>query len=173
MQIDGTNSRTEDLLVSGVEETKKPLSRIEAILRGEDIKPQSRIEKALKEGGSGGGGYDTQIDTLFSANDYQENITLAHPYTDYDMLVVEGTIALKNKLYKTSTTYVTASININDLIGSYSDGSVAWYKVIDTTNLSNEVRLDVYITNIYGIKYGSGGGGEQIMFINGRIKEEN
>lgn len=94
-----------------------------------------------------------QMDTLFSADSYQENITLAHPYTDYDMLVIEGTIELNNKLYKTSTTYVTASININDLIGSYSDGSVAWYKVIDTTNLSNAGRLDVYITNIYGIKF--------------------
>ena len=40
-------SRVEDLLNTGVEEPVIPMSRIEAILRGEKIKPMSRIEEDL------------------------------------------------------------------------------------------------------------------------------
>ena len=110
-------------------------------------------------GGGGSGGSDAQIDTLFSANDYQENITLAHPYTDYDVLIINGIAPINNDLYQCSTTYITDEININNNIGAYTDGSVIWYNVNDTTHLSCIGRLDVYVTAIYGIKYGSGGGG--------------
>lgn len=80
MQIDGTNSRTEDLLVTGVEETKKPLSRAEAILRGEDVKPLSRIEKALKEGGGGSTSNDV---TQTSINDSERHrLILSNSGTD-------------------------------------------------------------------------------------------
>ena len=41
-------SRVEDLLATGVEEPVEPMSRVEAILRGEDIKPLSRVEDLLK-----------------------------------------------------------------------------------------------------------------------------
>lgn len=107
----------------------------------------------------GGGGSDAQIDTLFSANDYQENITLAHPYTDYDVLIINGVAPINNDSYQCSTTYITHEININNNIGAYTDGSVIWYNVNDTTHLSCIGRQDVYVTAIYGIKYGSGGGG--------------
>jgi hypothetical protein len=40
-------SRVEDLLATGVEEPVIPMSRLEAILRGEKIKPQSRVEELL------------------------------------------------------------------------------------------------------------------------------
>lgn len=80
--MDGIDSRTEDLLKTGIEETKKPLSRIEAILRGEDIKPLSRIEQALKDysGGSSNGfcGEVTWIDTLF----YTEAFEIETHFTD-------------------------------------------------------------------------------------------
>lgn len=80
--MDGTNSRTEELLVSGVEETKKPLSRVEAILRGEDVKPLSRIEKALKEGGGGGSKYLYNWDFTKSLVDKVNGrtATLSGPY---------------------------------------------------------------------------------------------
>lgn len=41
-------SNVEDLLETGVEEPVNPMSRVEAILRGEDIKPLSRVEVLLK-----------------------------------------------------------------------------------------------------------------------------
>lgn len=40
-------SRVEDLLKTGVEEPVLPMSRLEAILRGEKITPQSRVEELL------------------------------------------------------------------------------------------------------------------------------
>lgn len=40
-------SRVEDLLNTGVEEPVIPMSRVEAILRGEKIKPMSRVEEDL------------------------------------------------------------------------------------------------------------------------------
>ena len=48
-------SRVEDLLVSGQEEPVKPMSRMEAILRGETITPMSRIEELLINNPSKGG----------------------------------------------------------------------------------------------------------------------
>ena len=101
----------------------------------------------------GGNSDSYQMDTLFSADSYQANITLSHPYTDYDLLVIDGIAPVNNRNYKSSVTYVASSIKVNEVIGSYTDGSVAWYNVDDTTHLSNVGRLDVYITNIYGIKF--------------------
>lgn len=63
----GELSRVEDLLETGTEDTVNPLSRVEAILRGEDIKPLSRIEALLEEhsgGGKGGGTYNTDEDKI-------------------------------------------------------------------------------------------------------------
>lgn len=63
----GELSRVEDLLETGTEDTVNPLSRVEAILRGEDIKPLSRIEVLLEEhsgGGKGGGTYNTDEDKI-------------------------------------------------------------------------------------------------------------
>ena len=48
-------SRVEDLLNTGVEEPVIPMSRIEAILRGETITPMSRIEELLINDPSKGG----------------------------------------------------------------------------------------------------------------------
>lgn len=39
---------------SNIEQPVNPMSRVEAELRGEDIRPMSRVEALLKEGGSGG-----------------------------------------------------------------------------------------------------------------------
>lgn len=40
---------------SNIEQPVEPMSNVEAILRGEDVRPMSRIEALLKEGGGGGG----------------------------------------------------------------------------------------------------------------------
>jgi hypothetical protein len=39
---------------SNIEQPVNPMSRVEAELRGEDIRPMSRVEALLKEGGGGG-----------------------------------------------------------------------------------------------------------------------
>lgn len=73
----GELSRWEDLLKTGSEDTVKPLSRVEAILRDEDITPQSRIEKLLKEGGGGRA-------VLYDEYEITQNKTKIVPPVGYD-----------------------------------------------------------------------------------------
>lgn len=86
-------SRVEDLLVTGVEEPVEPMSRMEAILRGENVKPQSRIEQDLLNYNPGGGTLITKsIDTngTYNANadeaDGYSSVTVAVPPTPLDNL---------------------------------------------------------------------------------------
>ncbi len=91
----GELSRTEDLLKTGTEETINPLSRLEAILRGENIKPLSRIEKDLQDwmdehGGGGGGSEGVHIGGLEASFAYR-----------YFVYYSNITNFVKNDLYST------------------------------------------------------------------------
>ena len=59
---DGINSRIESSLTGAEGKFSAPVSRLERIINGEDIKPLSRIEEVMKNYGGGGGvipiGYD-------------------------------------------------------------------------------------------------------------------
>ena len=188
MQIDGTNSRTEDLLVTGVEETKKPLSRVEAILRGEDIKPQSRIEKALKEGGGGSTSNDvtqtsindserhrlilsnsgtdnTEVAGVYKNNKLTFNPKASRLFIGYNTLStgdtsINGSIQLQQKDQVSETSTVLTA-----LTGIASDSPIFDVTLIEDTWDGTNHSLKDAIAN-------AGGGSEQIMFINGEAYQD-
>lgn len=113
--IDGTNSRVEQELTGA--EYPAPISRLERIIDGEDIKPLSRIEDKMKQYIAGGGGGGLEVLT-------QEQ---------YDALSDEEKLDSEKAYYVTGSTHISVNIKRvsedNDRIScsTYnSDATAAW-----------------------------------------------
>ena len=85
---DGTNSRIESSLTGAEGKFSAPVSRLERIIKGEDIKPLSRIEEVMKnyspQPGPGGSDFSLEIGTSETNELYSEFGTI-EPYTGGDM----------------------------------------------------------------------------------------
>lgn len=106
--------------------------------------------------GSGGGGTYADVDLLWEYTDTFD-ITLAHPFTDYDFLVFEG--------YNYSDAYhvggaIVSSTELENIIGSSSVrytfigaiGEFANYWVTSTTTISRSNEGNANVLKVWGIK---------------------
>lgn len=84
-------SNVEDLLETGVEQPVKPMSRLEAILRGEQVTPMSRIESLMIGYNPGGGGGDSVLSSA-SMDEISAKVTFkssSRTYPDIPILYEE------------------------------------------------------------------------------------
>ena len=103
--------------------------------------------------GGGGGGGSVTMDELYSGTGTPNIITLAHAYTDYDFLMIQG-INPANPGYLNSCWVYVGSITTGNNVGLSDDASFLWYTVTNTTTFTktNAVR-NYQILKIIGIKF--------------------
>ena len=99
-----------------------------------------------------------EADNLFhnTAASIPNSITLSESISDYDMIVLTG---YRNNMttYYCSDTYLADDLVTGRLICLTDDSSYAWYTVTSDTVLT-KAGANIIISDIYGIKFGSGGG---------------
>lgn len=116
-------------------------------------------------GSGGGGGSAYEETTLWSGSD-SATMTLSEPFENYDAVMLVGKNTYNNVDYSISgiwlTSYLKAHINDGMRFGLAND---SWYVYFSITNDTTFVRQDqysVYISEIKGLKLGSGGSSEII-----------
>lgn len=109
--------------------------------------------------GSGGGGVTTTEEIYKNtAGTIPDTINLTKPINDFDIILITG-FRSNSPTWKISSFYVSSTINSGDVIELNDDAYYAWYTVTDLSTLTkNTAQYDV-IDTIYGLKFGSGGGG--------------
>lgn len=119
--------------------------------------------KKVKFSGGGGGGSGEQSDLLYSntSGTVPDTITLSHPYTDYERLVLTvQTPASPNAIGYDSNVYYVSDFDTINIIGGTSSESFVWYSITNSTTLTKvDATRGHYIKSIHGIKPSSGGGG--------------
>lgn len=114
----------------------------------------------------GGGGSVTTTEEIYknTAGTIPDTINLTKPINDFDIILITG-FRSNTPTWKISSFYVSSTINQGDVIELNDDAYYAWYTVTDLSTLTkNTVQYDV-IDTIYGLKFGSGGGGSGDSFI--------
>ena len=126
------------------------------------------IDGSMKEvyaptGGSSGG-VNATIDNLYSSTAFAENIELPKNIIEYDIIIIQGADAQSSgNKYISGNLYEVDSISFDgkEYIGANNDGCNIWYKIESANKLvfANRNSGTYIITNIYGIKFSSSGGG--------------
>lgn len=113
-------------------------------------------------GSGGGGGSAYEETTLWSGSD-SATMQLSESFENYDAIMLVGKNTYNNVDYSISgiwlTSYLKAHINDGMRFGLAND---SWYVYFSITNDTTFVRQDqysVYISEIKGLKFGSGTGG--------------
>lgn len=102
---------------------------------------------------NGGGGGSVTMDVLYSGTGTPNTITLAHAYTDYDFLMIQG-INPANPGYLNSSLVHVGTITTGNNVGLSDDASYLWYTITNTTTLTKTNAIKNYqIRKIIGIKF--------------------
>ena len=128
-------SRIETILSGG---EVVPQSRIEKILVGEDIEPQSRIEALLKEklGGGGGGGTEITDGIVVKARDADGYATEVDFYgADNTVQINQFRSGNSNGAQHPSTFYRLTKINIKNTIDTVKELAFAWLTSLSVLNI--------------------------------------
>lgn len=122
----------------------------------------------IVEASTGGGSGTSAVDMLWEYSDTYD-ITLAHPFTDYDFLVLEGNV-YNNSGYKGG--HIVSSTELEDIIDATKTSGVVYafvgtiqqyanYYVTSSTGLEYK-EGGARVLRVWGVKIGSGGGTEVI-----------
>lgn len=120
---------------------------------GQYLRKKSNTDYDTEWVNGGGGGGSVTMDVLYSGTGTPNTITLAHAYTDYDFLMIQG-INPANPGYLNSSLVHVGTITTGNNVGLSDDASYLWYTITNTTTLTktNAVR-NYQIRKIIGIKF--------------------
>lgn len=120
---------------------------------GQYLRKKSNTDYDTEWVNGGGGGGSVTMDVLYSGTGTPNTITLAHAYTDYDFLMIQG-INPANPGYLNSSLVHVGTITTGNNVGLSDDASYLWYTITNTTTLTktNAVR-NYQILKIIGIKF--------------------
>ena len=109
----------------------------------------------------GGGGSGTTTEEIYknTAGTVPDTISLTKPINDFDIILITG-FRSNTPTWKISSFYVSSAINQGDVIELNDDAYYAWYTVTDLSTLTKNVVAYDVIDAIYGLKLGSGSGGD-------------
>lgn len=120
---------------------------------GQFLRKKSNTDYDTEWVNGGGGGSSVTMDELYSGTGTPNTITLAHAYTDYDFLMIQG-INPANPGYLNSCWVYVGSITTGNNVGLSDDASYLWYTVTNTTTLTKTNAVKNYqIRKIIGIKF--------------------
>lgn len=118
-------------------------------------------------GGSSGTVTARRVDHIYtnSAREIQDTVTLSHPYTDYDYLVIEISDIAQYTHRRQPIVFLKEQLDDAKDNGGYityyqSADAYAEYAVTNTTTLTKARAAYECITDIYGVKEASGGNSE-------------
>ena len=129
-------------------------------------------QKWINQNQSGGGGISGKIDLLYTGTAIEEEITLSEKISDYDILQLYGTFDtthIFSNLYGTMNLKYdgTDILNMSTVTGNNSETMIVYHSDFTITSETKITRSNIgtdnfYISQIYGIKFGSGGGLSEI-----------
>ena len=115
---------------------------------------------------------DGKIDLLYTGTTIEEEITLSEKISDYDILQLYGTFDtthIFSNLYGTMNLKYdgTDILNMSTVTGNNSETMIVYHSDFTVTSETKITRSNIgtdnfYISQIYGIKFGSGGGISEI-----------
>ena len=115
---------------------------------------------------------DGKIDLLYTGTAIEEEINLSEKISDYDILQLYGTFDtthIFNNLYGTMNLKYdgTDILNMSTVTGNNSETMIVYHSDFTITSETKITRSNIgtdnfYISQIYGIKFGSGGGLSEI-----------
>lgn len=120
---------------------------------GQYLRKKSNTDYDTEWVNGGGGGGSVTMDELYSGTGVPNTITLAHAYTDYDFLMIQG-INPASPGYLNSCWVYVGSITTGNNVGLSDDASFLWYTVTNTTTLTKTNAVRNYeIRKIIGVKF--------------------
>lgn len=120
---------------------------------GQYLRKKSNTDYDTEWVNGGGGGGSVTIDVLYSGTGTPNIITLAHAYTDYDFIMIQG-INPANPGYLNSSLVHVGTITTGNNVGLSDDASYLWYTITNTTTLTKTNAIKNYqILKIIGIKF--------------------
>ena len=122
---------------------------------------------------------DGKIDLLYTGTAIEEEITLSEKISDYDILQLYGTFDtthIFSNLYGTMNLKYdgTDILNMSTVTGNNSETMIVYHSDFTITSETKITRSNIgtdnfYISQIYGIKFGSGGGLSEIPIATNEI----
>lgn len=129
-------------------------------------------QKWINQNQSGGGGISGKIDLLYTGTTIEEEINLSEKISDYDILQLYGTFDtthIFSNLYGTMNLKYdgTDILNMSTVTGNNSETMIVYHSDFTIASKTKIIRSNIgtdnfYISQIYGIKFGSGGGLSEI-----------
>ena len=120
---------------------------------GQYLRKKSNTDYDTEWVNGGGGGGSVTMDELYSGTGTPNTITLAHAYTDYDFLMIQGINPAAPGYLNSSLVHV-GTITTGNNVGLSDDASFLWYTVTNTTTLTKTNAVKNYqICKIIGIKF--------------------
>lgn len=102
--------------------------------------------------GSGGGGGSKFTRTLLADKIADNVITLSDSYKNYDFILLVATIGYQSVDYLLTSMYDTATIDIGDGLGTWSDGNSFNVQISSETTFTKKTGAQAFVS-VYGYKF--------------------